>query len=86
MISRNIKIINLYRHFSFTTRLFFFQNHLCPAFLFQKNIFVYMKKKRNRFLFICPLRLMGGGGLKALADMSAKSVIFFGHLPLQVRC
>ena len=38
-------------------------------FLFQP-IFVYVHGKKLTFLLICPLR---GGGLKVLADMSAKN-------------
>ena len=41
-----------------------------------KIIFEYMKKKHT-FVLIMSVKAQGGGGLKALPDMSAKNVIFF---------
>ena len=49
-----------------------------------------MKKKKNciliqknlHFFSLCTLRPGGGGGLKALMDMSAKNVSLFGRLLL----
>ena len=47
----------------------------------KKTLFVYMKKNTYLFLSFCPLK-PGGGGLKALTDMTAKNVsCYFGRLP-----
>ena len=40
-------------------------------------IIVYIKKKNKKEISLCPLRHSGGGGLKAVADMSTKNVSFF---------
>ena len=57
---------------------------LCPVrtckFFCGEKIFANMKMKQKNLL-ICPLKPRGGG-LKALADMSAKYVSFFGRLHL----
>ena len=45
-----------------------------------KNILLYMKKKTY---IIAHMSVKAwGGGLKSLADMSAKNVRFFGRIPL----
>ena len=42
------------------------------------------EEKKLEFFLICPLSPGGGGGgLRALADMSVKNVSFFGRLLLQ---
>jgi len=53
---------------------FFFQNHSFQAFLVSKTyIFIHIKKKHK----IVTSANSSGGGVKALADASAKNAIFF---------
>ena len=48
----------------------------------KKIIFAYMKKKKLTFLLIMSVKAQGGGGLKAITDMVAKNLSYFGRLPL----
>ena len=60
---------------------FLVQNHPYQDFLVSKtNTFIHEEKKLT-FLFICPLRHSGGGGLRG-----AKNVSFFGRFPYKYMC
>ena len=64
----------------------YFQNHSFQVFLVKKNMYIYKSKKKlayNRYV----RQQLGarGGGVKALADSSAKNASFLLRAPLEGR-
>ena len=62
--------------------MFLLQNHPFQDFLVSKTYFYKWRKKNYIFAHVSVKAQRGGGVfLRALADMSAKNVSFFGRLP-----
>ena len=48
----------------------------------KKNNICIHEEKKLTFLLIMSVKAQGGGGLKAITDMVAKNISYFGRLPL----
>ena len=71
-----------YRHFSYSTKDFFSssKSSISGFCCCSKNIYIFVALKKNFHKIERP-QTAQGGGVKALADASAKNAIFFDVLP-----